>query len=342
METETKIKTSHKILEDFSKVRNLHSSYKPSQTRTTPRMDFIIQTLDEMGLEYEVDVFKEVNSYSTYLVNKDKMKRLRKDNKIRIFLEKSISKYKTETIDLDLVKYMNMGSIRMGAEPIDMVKLRRYLIFNKTEKAGYYGNIIVRFKAKEETDDTIMFTAHHDVSNVNSDNCIDNSASVCNLLKFAEELKDKELDKNIYIVFTDGEEYGGKGARYLSERIHKGEFGQFVEYIVNLEITARGKNYWAERQMSDSNLLDKIRNMSVGRENKVFAEHGVPFNDSIIFRRFNIDSVCIGSITDKDVKALETKYFCETWGMCHSSNDSFSLAVEEDMSEFVELLHKFI
>ena len=70
-----------------------------------------------------------------------------------------------------------------------------------------YINLYVHFKAKNpEVKETIIFLAHHDIANPFSENCQDNSSSVCNLLEFCSILKDKELEKNIIVCFVDGEE----------------------------------------------------------------------------------------------------------------------------------------
>ena len=42
------------------------------------------------------------------------------------------------------------------------------------------------------------------------------------------------------------------------------------------------------------------------------------------------------------MKQLERGFFCSTWGLCHKKHDSFSLAIEEDMTEYVNMLHKFV
>lgn len=353
METTTKTKTSYEILSDLCKVKNLHSSYYPSKTETTPRMDFIVKTLKDMGLNYKVDIFEKKIKYESHKINHDRLNRISKDNPVYKFLSYEIEKKgKSVNIDLDLIEYMNKSLINLDRptidmiQSIDMIQLRKCLISNKNVQIGYYGNIIVELLTKEETTESTMFVAHHDIKNVKSDNCADNSASVCNLLQLANELKEKDLKKNIYIVFTDGEEFGGKGAKYLSEKIIKGEFGN-VDYIINLEITGRGQNFWAEKQINKNlqtvttPLLDKLIKFEQDRGG-VLLEYSVPFNDSVIFRQYGIDSVCIGIITDDDVKEVSLKKYCETWSLCHSIEDKFSFVNENDMKSFVKMLHEFI
>lgn len=187
-------------------------------------------------------------------------------------------------------------------------------------------------------ENSVIYVAHHDVNNINSDNCQDNSASVSNLLALAKHFNDnKPTDKNVHIVFTDCEEFGGLGARRLSERINEGAFGN-VDYIVNLELTANGMNFWNDSKnfSKESLLLDKLNSVSE------FVSVKTPFNDSVVFRSRGIDSVCIGSLTDSEMEQVKKYRYCATWALCHKENDTFENANSKDMNNFVELLTKLI
>lgn len=206
-------------------------------------------------------------------------------------------------VDSDILKYVNIElSINVGAE------------------------------------NSVIYVAHHDVNNIHSDNCQDNSASVSNLLALAKYFNDnKPTDKNVHIVFTDCEEFGGLGAKQLSKRIVEGAFGN-VDYIVNLELTANGTNYWNDSKNfgNDSLLLDKLNSIDT------FTNARTPFNDSVVFRSCGFDSVCIGSLTDRDLKQVLGRGYCQTWALCHKPNDKFENANAKDMNKFVELLTKLI
>lgn len=187
-------------------------------------------------------------------------------------------------------------------------------------------------------DSSIIYVAHHDINNPNSENCQDNSASVCNLLSLAKSLKGKNVGKNVYVVFTDCEEFGGKGARELANRINEGVFGN-VEYVVNLELTARGTNLWNDSKNfeGESKLLDKL---NVEGD---FMNVKTPFNDSVILRSSGIDSVCIGTLDDKNTKQVGESGYCSDWSMCHKEADTFeATANADDMDNFVEFLKKLI
>ena len=187
------------------------------------------------------------------------------------------------------------------------------------------------------TNGSVMFIAHHDVNNVNSDNCQDNTASISNLLSLAYHFCINEPNKNLYIVFTDCEEFGGKGAKRLAERIESGYFGE-VEYVVNLELTANGNNLWSDKDnfKNGSKLADKILSLT-----DVF-EVRTPFNDSVVLRGRGIDSVCIGTLTDSEMEQVMLKGYCKTWALCHKKEDTFESANAKDMDSFVEFLIKLV
>jgi hypothetical protein len=207
---------------------------------------------------------------------------------------------------------------------------------NTSNKAKSFANI--ELSLNNGFENSVMFVAHHDVNNINSDNCQDNSASITNLLSLAEHLTENSVDKNVHIVFTDCEEYGKKGAIRLSERIKNFKFGN-VESIVNLELTANGRNFWKDTLnfKKESLLSQKLS----AYEN--FLEVKTPPNDSITFRENDIDSVCIGIVNDEDILQIKEKNFCKTWSLCHRLEDTFeNNANSEDMDYFVQILIKTI
>jgi Iap family predicted aminopeptidase len=196
----------------------------------------------------------------------------------------------------------------------------------------YYINIELTINAGHEN--SVMYVAHHDVNNILSENCQDNSASITNLLALAEHFKNNAPNKTIHVVFTDCEEFGGAGAERLSERVKEGVFGN-VEYIVNLELTANGNNLWADSGnfITQSPLLEKLK-----EQNDNIMEVQTPFNDSVKFRKHEIDSVCIGILQNVDAQQVRTKGYCQTWAVCHKMNDTIDQAVANDMDNFIQVL----
>ena len=198
-------------------------------------------------------------------------------------------------------------------------------------------NITVKIKGQKSTS-SVVYLAHHDIVNPDSDNCNDNTASVCNLLALADHYTNNQPVKDVYIVFTDGEEIGGYGSQRLSDQINRGDLG-YVEYAVNLELTAFGKNLLVDGKNfeGESKLLDLT--MATFSDAHIVS---TPFNDSIILRREGIDSLCLCPVDDNGYgRALEGKV-PKSWMVCHSDRDGFEQAIEGDMDNFVGMLTQLV
>ena len=107
-------------------------------------------------------------------------------------------------------------------------------------------NVYAFFKGESPTNETIIFLAHHDVVNLDSENCQDNTASVSNLLHLCGLLKGKTLNKNVLVVFTDAEEkceFTKCGAKRLAIISKMEMYGKVIKSI-NLELTANGTELW--------------------------------------------------------------------------------------------------
>lgn len=198
-------------------------------------------------------------------------------------------------------------------------------------KALKYVNIYSFFEAKEKTNETILFLAHHDVVNINGENCQDNTASVCNLLHLCSLLKDINLDKNVLIAFTDAEELGSTvegGAKRLSNLIKLGGWGKIIKSI-NLELTANGDRLY----VSSKTNLDLMKELN---EKYGAVRVKVPYNDNVCLELNGVNGVCIGTLRQKDFSDVLNTGFCKTWGLCHSINDTIDNASKEDMTNFVK------
>ena len=163
--------------------------------------------------------------------------------------------------------------------------------------------------------------AHHDIVNPNSDNANDNSASVINAIALKLERPD------IGVILTDGEEIGGIGAERFCERIELGEIPQ-PEWILNLELTGKGGlDFFIGGEGSNGPLGKSILALFEG-----CPRYSTPFNDSLIFRKWGIDSLVINPLP-----RLENGDF--DWSglsRCHSVSDSLETIDVADMRAFVE------
>ena len=188
-------------------------------------------------------------------------------------------------------------------------------------------NISVEFITNPESH-TLIFIAHHDVNNNHSDNMNDNSASVCHIMELCEWMTTQKIEnKNIILYFTDREEFGSIGGQKLAHDINMGRYGKNVK-VINLELTGVGTEIHAEDV--DSPLLDGIIRFS---ESKVHLLN-VPFNDSIRLRSNGVDSVCLGLLQISAIYERKSGRYPETWMLCHSNDDKFEKANENDMVKF--------
>jgi hypothetical protein len=172
-----------------------------------------------------------------------------------------------------------------------------------------------------------MVVAHHDVANPAVDNANDNSCSVINAIMV------KKLLPAMNVVLTDGEEYGGIGANYLSAQINNGDFGA-IEWVLNLELTGiGGKNFFIGNYTGK--LYDHIKSLF---ECPVL---NTPFNDSVIFRKNNIDSVVINPLPillDGESPLKYNGVFLDHKILyrCHTPQDTVDKISTGEMKEFVE------
>lgn len=174
---------------------------------------------------------------------------------------------------------------------------------------------------------TKMVVAHHDINNPDIDNANDNSASVINAISI------KKLMPNINVVLLDGEEFGGLGSQRCSDLINNGYFGN-IEWVLNLELTGKGGKYFfiGNYPGNLSNHIKSLFNCPIV---------STPFNDSVIFRKNNIDSCVINPLPKVD-KVTSVKWDQNTYldydllFNCHSKRDSIETISPIDMKEFVE------
>lgn len=194
-----------------------------------------------------------------------------------------------------------------------------------------YVNLYSFFKGQNANDETIVLLAHHDIANVKSENCQDNTASVCNLLHLCGLLKGKILNKNVLIVWTDAEEIVSPatcGAKRLAILSKLGFFGKVTEAI-NLELTANGECLWIST-LEHKELANEIASKYNGQRVKT------PYNDAFVLEKNGMKSVCIGTLTERELEIAIQQEFCQTWALCHSEEDIFYNANANEMKSFVE------
>jgi len=203
-------------------------------------------------------------------------------------------------------------------------------------------NVVVYFDIGAEF--TIGFSAHYDIVNPKTDNPFDNQASVSHLLALTERLSETPpTTHNILIVFTDGEEVGGTGAKAMSSVLEEEIRTKKLPYadvvcIINLELTACGNHYWADNESTLAGFIFKRAVQRFSKSTHVTID--CPFNDSEVFRRNKFDSSCIGMIRRSTVGKIRSGQIDSPfiWNICHTMYDLMDFVSERDMLKFTDIL----
>ena len=59
-------------------------------------------------------------------------------------------------------------------------------------------------------------------------------------------------------------------------------------------------------------------------------------SDSVVLEMNGMNSVCIGTLTEVEMRIAFNRGFCDTWALCHKEEDTFDKANATDMQNFVE------
>jgi hypothetical protein len=315
---------------DFCKVKNLGNCFRNGEL-PTPRVNFILSLCDQMGIEYELDTFSDDKS------NDENDMTIRD---FRYILDTLSPEKKEKALELyrefnQKVKALNTDFEESGLEDdekaYDFHEEQLYQLedeYSEKLKAiageikrnvNNYFNIVLA-----GTSDKFV-VAHHDIVNKDSDNANDNSCSVINALMI------KKLRPEVNVVILDGEEFGGIGSNQLSQRIKAGDFK--CKWVLNLELTGKGgKNFFVGAMGTP--LTDWIANRFE------CPMVNVPFNDSVIFKKYGINSTVINPLPVTEEKSpvinKEGEYLnFKMLFNCHKMSDSADTIDPKDMEEFV-------
>jgi len=180
-------------------------------------------------------------------------------------------------------------------------------------KNTQYVNIYSMLSAGNDI--SITISAHYDVVFNNYENCLDNSASVINLIKLYQKLKFKELKYNVSLAFIDAEETCDIykcGINYIP----------FTDYLIDLELTASGNRL----------IMSKYNNFDLFK----IPVYNMPYNCASaldMLQRYNNNitkSACVTMVSDNDIKQLDGYGYCDRWVKCHSADDTIANWYNED------------
>ncbi len=225
----------------------------------------------------------------------------------------------------NLCSVKNKGSVFQNGSDKITPRVEWILNFLMDNKMPF---ILDEFPVKDGTGYNIILTGesgkwvtcHHDIVNPKSDNANDNSCSIINAISL------KQLAPHINVAILDGEEPGGLGSNRLSSQMKAGDYG-VIDWILNLELTGiGGKDFLICNSNMDKSLSKRVRDLFI------CDIIGVPFNDSVIFRKNGFDSIVINPLPRMENGKLDMSVLFR----CHSMSDSVDKISIEDMKVFTE------
>ena len=162
---------------------------------------------------------------------------------------------------------------------------------------------------------TQAVSAHYDTANTSSENCQDNTASICHMLALAH------AGVPCHLAFTDNEEhcnYDISGSKFYADGIPA-----HIKFTYCLELTAIGDAVWV-----DADLLEGV----------VAHKRCCPLNDAVFMRRSSVLAACVGILP----RGMVASPYPHEWSICHSAHDTHDRAVPADMQAFTEYMTRAV
>jgi len=180
-----------------------------------------------------------------------------------------------------------------------------------------YFNLYSFIKGREPGP-SLAITAHHDVVNKNSENCLDNNASLLNLVNLNNQLVFNSLQgrppkRDVVIAWVDMEEACNPALAGVNQLLRDYP----IEYLLDLELTAGG-NHPVINRHGAFNLLPDLVEAIMPPNNSVLAITARAPGSTLR------GSACLTLVSDKDLLEIKLRGRCERWLQCHRENDSFS------------------
>lgn len=175
----------------------------------------------------------------------------------------------------------------------------------------YHTGINIYYTTDYGKSQTVLLTSHHDILDKHSDNCLDNNASIYNLITLAWQLKKSEY--NLIFAFVDEEESGGGGIIRATKQFK-------FDLHLDFELTAFGK----DTVFAKYGTADGLPNLQ---------EYKMPPNNSFMAYKYlksqskDYAGYCLTTLNNNGE-------YPEHWSYIHSSDDKLELANHEDMENF--------
>ena len=154
--------------------------------------------------------------------------------------------------------------------------------------------------------------------NKKSENCLDNNASLLNLVSLHNQIIDNSLQgqppkRDVVIAWVDMEEACNPALAGVNQLLRDYP----IEYLLDLELTAGGSHPVINRHGTFKLLPDII-------------EVGMPPNNAVLAITARAPgstlrgSACLTLVSDKDLLEIKLRGRCERWFQCHRETDTFS------------------
>jgi len=326
---------------EFLKINERHyvSMTKDKVSSRKSRRSYIENAIVELGYFFIIDENRDVEkSQKEIELDEEIKRRISKIYNAEDFNEYCEMHYLVSADELDDIKRFEVFDKFMSSLK-NRYFLGKGLPYARTFlKNNLNENIVVYANGFDVNRPSRVLMAHYDVNTESQihDNANDNGASIIVLLEYLEEGIFSQ-DKNILVVFTDGEEFGGQGAKSFSKQILQGLHGN-VEWILNLDVIGIGNKVVLE------DIKGKLRNkieMNLG-DNVGFIQ--MPPNDAMYMRSSGIDSICLSIIPDTywDLEKKTLSKRPEHWMNLHSEKDKWDTISTDSLSLAYDAVKKIM
>lgn len=306
--------------------RHLPSMIKNKVSTRKGRRSYIENVLIDLGYFFIIDEDREIQASKNEIqLNKEIEEKMLKIYNPQDFEEFCQINYYSSSEDLNDTERYEAFKTFMSKLTNRYFYERRLPFAITFTRNKFNENIVVYANGFDQSRPTRVLMAHYDVNTESNlhDNANDNGAAIVILLEYLEE-NIFPSDKNILVVFTDGEEFGGHGSKSFSKQIAQGLHGN-VEWVLNLDAVGIGNKLVFED--IKGNLRTKI-------ENTLSEDIGfitMPINDAMFLRNSGIDAICVSVIPDtywdsKNNKLLKSPKF---WSFMHTKQDKWDTITTE-------------
>jgi hypothetical protein len=197
-------------------------------------------------------------------------------------------------------------------------------IMSYNRQGTTYHNLYAVIPTTNLFNDTVAITAHHDVVNERSDNCLDNTASVYNLIHIHNQLLQGTVNRDIIIGITDAEETCDRTKFGVGELLMSYD----PDYLIDLELTASGDvpistQYGRFGLFQYESVTQPLNNAKMAWQ--VAPKLGLKLRGAS----------CVALMSEDDLSEYQTKKYCNRWMQCHGMGDTFDKWLNlEDMQKF--------